>query len=248
MKTKKHLIGFMGALLLLVGCTPKIPEGKIKDFVEKIEYNETFSNVHVGESVVQAKHFQDGIEVGSITITTQIDKTSRLNYYYQKTEVSGNYFGTNEDQYQFYKEEILFRLDSENNIVAQRVGDGKSQEITASYELFNSYVTEFFYLELEGGYHRGGQYYGDYVLANCGKYYDQFSLNEEETELTYAINVASVDIDNKEIITMHKFSIDKYGMLLNLSSNTFYSENDGNRVETTIECDYSGSFEKVYNL
>ena len=37
MKIKKHLVGFMGALLLLVGCTPKIPEGKIKDFVEKIE-------------------------------------------------------------------------------------------------------------------------------------------------------------------------------------------------------------------
>ena len=94
----------------------------------------------------------------------------------------------------------------------------------------------------------GGVYYGDYVLANCAKYYNEFSLNEEETELTYAINVLSTDIDNQEMITMHKFNIDQYGMLLDLSSNTFYRLNEGNRVETKIHCDYSGSFKKVYSL
>lgn len=241
-------MGMVSALMLIAGCTPAIPEGKIKDFVENIEFENTFNNVHIGESVIQAKHFENGGEVGSITITTYIDKTSDYNYYYQKTEVSGNYHGTEEDQYPFFKEEMLFYLEKEDTIIGQKKTDGADNEIVGSYDNIKTYTDEFFYLKLDAGYHSGGVYYGDYVLANCGKYYNEFSLNEEETILTYAINVKSNDIDNNEIITMHKFSVDKYGMLLDLSSTTFYVENPGNKVETTIHCDYSGNFTKVYSL
>ena len=63
----KKLLG--AASLLLVGCTPVIPEGDIKDFLANISFENTYSNVNYGKSIIEVKHNQDeNVVLGELTI------------------------------------------------------------------------------------------------------------------------------------------------------------------------------------
>ena len=92
-----------------------------------------------------------------------------------------------------------------------------------------------------------GMYYGDYIAMNCGKYYNRFSLNEEKNILTYAINTSSKTMDKGEVITMHKFSANEYGMIIDLSTKTLFVDYPEN-VVTTIKCDYETQINKKIYL
>ena len=64
--------------------------------------------------------------------------------------------------------------------------------------------------------------------------------------MNYKINTSSFDVNEDEVITLHSFTVDKLGMLCELSTTTFYVEKP-EKVITTISCDYN-EFEKIYKL
>ena len=90
-------------------------------------------------------------------------------------------------------------------------------------------------------------YYGDYITANCGKYYECFSLLNEKT-LQYEINTISKDENKQEVVTMHKYTVNENGMVLNLSTKSMYRLNTDTYTETSVTCDYNSQFNKIYKF
>lgn len=234
-------------LISLVGCTTKIPEGEIKDFVLGFDYDKSFEETKVAESTITSSIYKDGELVGKITTYTYIEHQDSL-YHYSKTIVSGSYYGTGLDEFNYNLKETISYVDENGNAVAYEKTDGKVDTLIYSPSDVEYLINSFFYTKLEAGYHQGGMYYGDYISANCGKYYDCFNLIDDET-LQYQINTISKDENKQEVITMHKYTVNNLGMVLNLSTKTMYRLNTDTYTETIIECDYSSQIKnKIYNF
>lgn len=233
--------------ITFTGCQKKIPEGEIKDFVMAFDFNKTFNAVSHGSSTVTSKNYKENVEQGSITTYTYIDKRNGL-YHYSNTVLTGSYYGTGEDQFMYYEKETVTYIDESGFIIAYEKTDGKVEEITYRREDIDTLINFFFYTTSEYEYHTGGAYYGDYILANCAKYYKLFSLNEEKTELSFSVNVYANDSNGEKILTMHNYNVNKYGMVLNLSTMSMYKEDTSTYTKTTMNCDYETNFEKKYTL
>ncbi|MBQ8293637.1 MAG: hypothetical protein IJX78_07560 [Bacilli bacterium] len=243
-------LGLLGliivSLLFLSCCSMEIPEGEIKDFVLGFDYDKSFEETKVAESLMVSSIYKDGVLEGTITTYTYIDHSESL-YHYSKTVVSGSYYGTGLDQFDYYLKETISYIDENGNAIAYEKTDGKIEELTYSPSDIEYLINSFFYTKLEAGYHQGGMYYGDYISANCGKYYECFSLIDEVT-LQYQINTSSKDENKQEVITMHKYTVNELGMMLNLSTKSMYRLDTDTYTETKLECDYQSQFEKIYNF
>lgn len=233
--------------ITFTGCQKEIPEGDIKDFVMAFNYDNAYKNVLYGASTVTSSNYKENVEQGHITTYTYIDKREQL-YHYSKTVLSGNYYGTGEDQFTYYEKETLTYIDEQGYIVAYEKTDGKIEKMSYRREDLDTLINYFYFTSSEYNYHTGGVYYGDYILANCGKHYKLFSLNEEKSELTYSVNVYANDSNGEEILTMHNYKVNKLGMVLNLSTTSLYKEDTSTYTKTTMDCDYITNFKKIFIL
>ena len=211
----------------LTSCAREIPEGNIKDFVMEIDYDKSYEYIKSGKSVITSTYYENKVEDGKVVLTTYIDKDSM--YYYTLKEVSGSYFGNDKDDYNFYQQEILSYFDEANKVVAYQKTDGILDNVSYSEEDVTDSVKSFFY------------------LANVANYYQFFSLNDDETELTYSVNTKSETEDGKELINMHSFTVDRYGMIISLTSRAF-TRDYSMEILTTIECEYNIPINKLINL
>ncbi|MCM1130341.1 MAG: hypothetical protein NC325_01450 [Anaeroplasma bactoclasticum] len=225
----------------LTSCTAKIPEGDIKDFVDCISYDTAYENIDLGVSNVMVVYSQNDEELGRVSIHTEIDKSQK--YYYANTIASGSYV----EEYGFEEQQILSYMNVDNIVQSYQIKNNETLEVSHSEEELNQLITSFFYTQVDGGYHQGAIYYGDYVIANCGKFYTCFSLNEEKTLLTYEVNTSQKNSDGDEIVTMHYFVIDAYGMLVSLHTKSIMVEKNI-VVDTTIECEYNKPIDKKTEL
>lgn len=228
--------------LVLAGCTKAIPEGPIKDFVDKLDYDLAYQQINTGKSIITATYYVDDQVDGQVTSTTYIDKTN-LKYHYITTDVVGSFVGTDSGKYNYQNQEILCYMNEDSTTTVYKKTDDVSEEIKYNENDVNVSINNFFYLESEANYHRGGVYYGDYIIANCAKYYSCFSLDETKKELSYEVNTSSVNSAGDEIVTMHKFTVNEYGMILTLSSKSIYLAKNI-VMETTISCEYNIPIEK----
>ena len=168
---KISLLGLLVVLLVsLASCNTEIPDGEIKDFVLKFNYDQSFEETKIADSVMVSSIYKDGVLEGSITTYTYIDHSDLL-YHYSKTIVTGSYYGTGLDEFNYYLKETISYIDESGNAVAYEKTDGKIESLTYSPSDIEYLINSFFYTKLEAGYHQGGMYYGDYISANCGKYY-----------------------------------------------------------------------------
>lgn len=244
-KRKIFLFGLLILLLIsLVSCKREIPEGKIRDFVLNFEYDKSYENTKIAESTMVSSIYKDGVLEGSITIYTYIDHSNLL-YHYSKTTVTGNYYGTGLDQFNYHVKETISYINELGNAVAYEKTDGKIEYISYSPNDVEYLVNSFFFTKLEAGFHQGGMYYGDYISINCAKYYNCFSMIDDNT-LQYQINTISKDEEKQEIVTMHKYTVNENGMVLDLSSKTMYRLNTDTYTETIVNCDYNSQFNKIY--
>ena len=237
---------FVLVVMGLTSCSKQIPEGDIRDFVEQINYDTAYSFVKNAQSNTTVKHFENGEEDGHLIMDISIDKED-ISYHYSESQVSGYFYGMKEGQYSFYSQKTLCYMYDDANVTVYQTTDTMADTIQYSPEDVMRSIYDFFYTELEAGIHRGGFYYGDYVRLNCAKYYELFSLNEAKDELTYSINTVTKDKDNTDILNMHSFTINTYGMLVRLSS---VAKNNSKKlkVETTTTITYNTGFEKIFIL
>lgn len=245
---KRILIGcsLFALMLIFSGCSQDIPEGNIKDFVEQFDYNRAFDQIDTGKSVITSIYYENEVEKGKVVLTTWIDKKNEK-YHFMDTQVSGNYIGEGGSQYDYEHREVLCYLNEKKEAIVYQKTDGKLDEIDYREEDVYTSINQFFYRELDAGYHRGGVYYGDYILVNCAKYYSCFSLNDAKTELSYAVNTSNKDTEGNELVTMHQFVVDSFGMIIALNSKSILIEKNIT-IETSIQCEYNLEFEKIYEL
>ena len=228
----------------LSGCQKDIPDGDIKDFVVALNFDKAFSETIKASSVITSEKYVDGVLDGKIVTFTYIDQTDK--YFYSDTRPEGIYFGNGVDQFSYYKQEILGFIGSDNYPYSYEKTDGAVKSLSYREEEVDILVKSFFYTQVEYNFHEGGTYYGDYIQVNCAKYYDFFRLNEDKTELTFELNSESKDNNGNKIITLHKFTVNKLGMLISLSTTSLYKDNQDTYTRTTIDCDYSPVFDKIY--
>lgn len=232
-------------VVVLVSCSKQIPEGDIRDFVEQFDYELAYSSVQTAISKTTVQHFENSQVDGTLEMNIEVD--TQANYHYSDSKVSGYFYGYQEGQYSFQSQQTLCYLADESTAKVFRKTDGTSDDVKYSPEDVMVSIHNFFYTELEAGIYRGGFYYGDYVRLNCAKYYDLFSLNEDKTELTYSINTVTQDKDGTDILNMHSFTINQYGMLIELSS---VAKNNTKKLktETTVVIEYNVNLNKLLEL
>lgn len=234
-------------VFILTSCKKyEIPEGPIKDFVYQLDFEKAFEHVNTGKSVITASLYVNDVLDGQVQITTYIDKTNHY-YQYMNTDVSGSYVGTGNGQYNYHNQQILTYMTDQEEVKVFKMTDSAEEEINYREEELIQSVNNFFYQKLESGYHSDGVYYGDYIIANCGKFYSLFSLDSAKKELTYEVNTSNYNSLNQEIVSMHHFVVDEYGMIIDLTSKSINIETN-TVIETTIECEYNMDIEKLEAL
>lgn len=226
---------------MFVSCSKNIPDGDIKDFVYNIDYEKTYDYVKYGYAYISTTYTENDELKGTINIKMYFSRLS--NYFYQVTDVTGSYVGTD---YTFQKEEILAYKEN-NELFTYKKTDGVLENNAFSDTDYGVLLNKFFYATLVSGYHRDGMYYGDYVIANCAKYYSLFSINEAKDTLTYQVNTKQKSPNGDDVIVMHYFEVDPYGMLRNLSSKSLVNAKK-QVIETKITCYPNQNFEKIKDL
>ena len=239
--------------LCLTSCNGlDIPDGDIKDFVSKFDGDYAFANVLYGQSFsTNIKYDKDENETGRHESYTCFDMRNDQIYRCLKTKASGEFYGE-EATYNF-QDQIIVCYTNKNetsDIYSKQLTDGIYQDLEYRYQDVMTFVTNFFYSEVTAGFHLGGFYYGDYILKNINKYYKQFSLNEEKTELSYWMNTADPTENGNEIFNQHEFIVNQYGMVLRINTTSYYIVGDkiDSKLVTTITCDYVTEFEKILEL
>lgn len=233
--------------VILTSCRREIPKGDIRDFVEQFDYDKAYENTPFATSVITSAHYVSGVLQGKVTTRTYIDLRDGK-YYYAKTTLSGDYYGLGEDQFEFFEKETIGYLDESGNAVAYELTDGILETMEYRVEDIDLLINSFFYNNVNSGYHTGGVYYGDHILANCAKNYPLFSLNEEKTQLKYAINTIYEGMKNQKVIIMHTFTVNQLGMIISLSTQSLDEDNQDTYSITTIECDYTTPMDKIMNF
>lgn len=234
-------------LFLFCGCTQAIPEGPIKDFVDLFSFEEAYEETKTAEGTITQTYYEQEQAIGSVRTRFCLDQSTKEKYYYQSTDASGTFLGDGGDQYLYENQQILTYLESDGSVFAQQKCDDRVEMLSYNDEDVTTSIKNFFYLELEAGYHSGGLYYGDYILANAGRYYPCFSLSEDKQTLIYQVNTAANDEDGYEIVTMHYFEVNTNGMVLKLSSKSINWEKQ-TAMETIIECRYNGVISRLEQL
>lgn len=247
MKKFSFVLLFSLVLLVLTGCGKDIPDGPIKDFVDKLDYNLAYQHVVSGKSETTVSYYIDDTLDGQLCTKTYIDKSDSSKYQYMITDISGSYHASQGGEYAYNNQQTLCYLNSDDTVSVYKKTDGVLEDIKYTPEDVQTSINNFYYTELESGYHRGGVYYGDYVKANCANYYSCFSLNEEGTELTYQVNTSTYNTLDEEIVTMHKFTIDEYGMIKTLSTKAIMLSRNI-VIETITNCFYNIKIEKLTEL
>ena len=159
--------------------------------------------------------------------------------------MSGSYYGTYEDQFDYYTKESICAF-KDGKYLYEENKDGIKSEKESNEDELNQWIQEFFFKDFSASYHSGGMYYGDYILLNVAKYYNNFSLNDRKTELSFSVNTSAKNEEGAEIITMHSFTVNAYGMLLSLETKSFYAKNINTYMLTKIDCQYEDiSFDKI---
>lgn len=237
------LISFLG----LSGCRVEIPEGDIKEFVLNLDYDRAYNYAQTAKVVITSTYYVDDVVDGQVSTTTTFENNDKTKYYYSNTIVIGSYIGEEEGKYPYSHQEILTYVNEDDTISSFKKTDDKLEDIVYTIDDVNKSIDNVFFLKLVAGYHSEGIYYGDYIYANCGKYYVCFSLSEDKKILSYNVNTSSINSNGDEIISMHSFSVNEYGLIETLSSKALYlAENI--IIHTTISCEYNLKVDKIKNL
>lgn len=255
---KLWLLGLMLIFVLsLTSCAKlNIPDGEIKDFVSNFDGEKAFNNVDYGKSYIVNTHYDgdydDGnnIILGTHTSLAYFDKRDNEYYHYIETNASGNYVGE-EARYNFNNRKTLCYANYDTSgVYVEQVTDGLYDSMEYDFDDVFKSCQSFFYSEVSGGFHTGGVYYGDYILKNISKYYKHFSLNESKTELTFEINISTSTEDGNEILNVHKFIVNNYGLIVSVNTIAYYISGDKvtSTLITEMTCDYVTDFDKIRKL
>ena len=197
---------------LLVSCTydgfDKVTSDFIENFNIKDAYNST--NTVTLNRVSRIYNYKDNSEkdISNSYTTIIFDKSDANNLYYfeevkeyksEKNSLKSVEIKKEDDKYFRYL-----------------IEDDQSSKSEISKDTITTYFKKFFYTSDAGNMYLDGYYYGDSIKINR-KYYELFTLDEENEILNYKL---FNDNTHPDYVVNTTFSVNKFGMLLNLETTT----------------------------
>ncbi len=217
--------------LSLSSCNKPIPDGPIKDFVVNFSISKTLQEVLKGK--MEQHNYQydgNGNEISHTYSMMEFDRSDEsLPYFYKKATFEGE--NKPENSYEYL--EVLEYFDKNNNAgFAQKIEDDKKSDYNVKEINVNDSIDTFFFTQKDYDYYRGSFYYGDLINRAIDKWYINFEVIDDL--LVYEL---VNDITYEDVIMNQKYSVNKYGMLLDYTYDArIISTNE--RVVNTIKCEY----------
>lgn len=195
---------------LLVSCTYDGFDKVTSDFIENFNIKDAYSS----------------------TNTVTLNRVSRIYNYKDNSEkdISNSYttiiFDKSDANNLYYFEEVKEYKDEKNSLKSVEIKkeddkyfrylieDDQSSKSEISKDTITTYFKKFFYTSDAGNMYLDGYYYGDSIKINR-KYYELFTLDEENEILNYKL---FNDNTHPDYVVNTTFSVNKFGMLLNLET------------------------------
>lgn len=197
---------------LLVSCTYDGFDKVTSDFIENFNIKDAYNS----------------------TNTVTLNRVSRIYNYKDNSEkdISNSYttiiFDKSDANNLYYFEEVKEYKDEKNSLKSVEIKkedekyfrylieDDQSSKSEISKDTITTYFKKFFYTSDAGNMYLDGYYYGDSIKINR-KYYELFTLDEENEILNYKL---FNDNTHPDYVVNTTFSVNKFGMLLNLETTT----------------------------
>jgi len=229
-KLYKKLLIVLSSLLLVSCGSSSMPEGDIKDFIDSFEYEKTEKSTQSGSCYFKQVDY-DGEEIlGSSEYEISFSWNSNSLYYKKNATYVGNYIENNLKTY--FEEDSC---DENNNLSSIIKENGEIKDPLTMKDSIKENIRSYFYTENQSGYHMYGKYYGDNLIINATDYYNNFSLNNDKTLLTYNLEN---DLTKKDYIINNIFVVDTYGMLVSSNMEVKSLTNSGYKISTTFNAQY----------
>ena len=215
---------------LLVSCTYDGFDKVTSDFIENFNIKDAYNS----------------------TNTVTLNRVSRIYNYKDNSEkdITNSYttiiFDKSDANNLYYFEEVKEYKDEKNSLKSVEIKkeddkyfrylieDDQSSKSEISKDAITTYFKKFFYTSDAGNMYLDGYYYGDSIKINR-KYYELFTLDEENEILNYKL---FNDNTHPDYVVNTTFSVNKFGMLLNL-------ETSAKELEGSL-CSYS-EVTSIYN-
>ena len=197
---------------LLVSCTYDGFDKVTSDFIENFNIKDAYSSTNTVtlNRVSRIYNYKDNSEkdISNSYTTIIFDKSDANNLYYfeevkeykgEKNSLKSVEIKKEDDKYFRYL-----------------IEDDQSSKSEISKDTITTYFKKFFYTSDAGNMYLDGYYYGDSIKINR-KYYELFTLDEENEILNYKL---FNDNTHPDYVVNTTFSVNKFGMLLNLETST----------------------------
>ena len=197
---------------LLVSCTYDGFDKVTSDFIENFNIKDAYSSTNTVtlNRVSRIYNYKDNSEkdISNSYTTIIFDKSDANNLYYfeevkeyksEKNSLKSVEIKKEDDKYFRYL-----------------IEDDQSSKSEISKDTITTYFKKFFYTSDAGNMYLDGYYYGDSIKINR-KYYELFTLDEENEILNYKL---FNDNTHPDYVVNTTFSVNKFGMLLNLETTT----------------------------
>ena len=197
---------------LLVSCTYDGFDKVTSDFIENFNIKDAYSSTNTVtlNRVSRIYNYKDNSEkdISNSYTTIIFDKSDANNLYYF-------------EEVKEYKSEKNFLKSVEikkedDKYFRYLIEDDQSSKSEISKDTITTYFKKFFYTSDAGNMYLDGYYYGDSIKINR-KYYELFTLDEENEILNYKL---FNDNTHPDYVVNTTFSVNKFGMLLNLETTT----------------------------
>ena len=197
---------------LLVSCTYDGFDKVTSDFIENFNIKDAYSSTNTVtlNRVSRIYNYKDNSEkdISNSYTTIIFDKSDANNLYYfeevkeyksEKNSLKSVEIKKEDDKYFRYL-----------------IEDDQSSKSEISKDTITTYFKKFFYTSDAGNMYLDGYYYGDSIKINR-TYYELFTLDEENEILNYKL---FNDNTHPDYVVNTTFSVNKFGMLLNLETTT----------------------------
>ena len=197
---------------LLVSCTYDGFDKVTSDFIENFNIKDAYSSTNTVtlNRVSRIYNYKDNSEKDiSNSYTTII---------FDKSDVNNLYYFEEVKEYKGEKNSLksVEIKKEDDKYFRYLIEDDQSSKSEISKDTITTYFKKFFYTSDAGNMYLDGYYYGDSIKINR-KYYELFTLDEENEILNYKL---FNDNTHPDYVVNTTFSVNKFGMLLNLETST----------------------------
>lgn len=214
---KRKILSITLLVSLLCSCNNRTLRSDIRKFIASFSLSESMKSYkEAGYTETRIHTTKDKVEKKVIEFSFNVKNDSLPTYQKKVTNYENDTLISKKIEKVYYENETMYFEDF-NGVVSEY-----------TLEKCSDKIRQFFYTktELEGQYHYGGMYYGDYISQMAITLQDLVKIDEENELYKYHAGASK-----EGVYTLQEYSINKLGMLVE----NFLSQTQGDdSVVTTI--------------